>query len=425
MAEGNANRPAPETLTPEDVDRLSERFKPSWEVEPQAEPARHALKQTMVGGTAPAPPLAPVAPPAAAPAPSTPLATAPPVTNPMTTVTANKSGLEVARAVRHPTLVGIAPQAIRQVSGAPRAAPDDLDWEVPPGERPEPSSDLAQTARIVTAPAGASPPNAEASRIQPVQAQPPPPPAPAAPAPASVVPAHAGADDDLPIDVEELPPESKPSGIGQKYVPRDQDAPAIVLNDEVQRTEAQARATMEAQHRARSAPTIVKMPAVRAPAATSVVEFADEDTVTHRRKRGRGVWVALALLMLGGGVALAAVLLRTPELPPPAATSRVEKSVAPADTRAPPPAVAVEPGPAIRPPVEPSEPAASGVERPNEPAKRVVAAPPVRPTAEAPKRAATPTPRPTTRPKAAPTAKSGTGSTRPPKSSVIVRDNPF
>src|SRR5688500_10212856 len=111
MAEGNANRPAPETLTTEDVDRLSERFKPSWEVEPPAEPVRQALKQTMVGGTAPAPPLAPVAPPAAAPAPA---AVAPLVAKPMTTVTANKSGLEVARAVRHPTLVGIAPQGIRQ-----------------------------------------------------------------------------------------------------------------------------------------------------------------------------------------------------------------------------------------------------------------------------------------------------------------------
>jgi hypothetical protein len=423
MAEGNANRPAPETLTPEDVDRLSERFKPSWEVEPPAEPARHALKQTMVGGTAPA--VAPVAPPTAAPAPAAPLATAPPIAKPMTTVTANKSGLEVARAVRHPTLVGIAPQAIRQVSGAPRAAPDDLDWEVPAGERPEPSSDLAQTARIVTAPAAASPPNAEASRIQPTQAQPPPPPAPAPPAPAMVVPAHAGADEDLPIDVEELPPESKPSGIGQKYVPRDQGAPAIVLNDEVQRTEAQARATMEAQHRARSAPTIAKMPAARASAPTEPAEFADEDTVTHRRKRGRGVWVALALLTLGGGVALAALRLRTPELPAPAAKSPVEKSVAPADTEAPPPAVAVEPGPAIRPPVEPAEPAASGVEQPNEPAKRVMTAPPVRPPVEAPKRAATPTPRPTTKPRAAPTGKSGTGSTRPPKASVIVRDNPF
>jgi hypothetical protein len=429
MAEGNANRPAPETLTTEDVDRLSERFKPSWEVEPQAEPTGQALKQTMVGGTAPAAPLAPVrapaAPTGAAPAPAPPTGS-PLVAKPMTTVAAAKSGLEVARAVRHPTLVGIAPQPVRQVSGAPQAAPDDLDWEVPGVKQGNPAPDLAQTARLAKAPEVASPKMAEASRIQPVQAEPPRPPVSAIATPA--VPARSGPDEDLPIDVEELPPESKPSGIGQKYVPRDQDAPAIVLDEEVQRTEAQARATMEAQHRARSAPTIAKMPAVRVPVNVSAADFADEDTVTHLRKRGRGVWVVLALLTLGGGVAVAATLLRKPELPPPAAQSPVERPTAAADSAAPPPpAVAVEPEPApvVRPVAEPAEPAGSGSDRAKEPAKRAVAAPPVQPPAETPKRAATPAPRPAAKPRPAPTTKSGSGSARQPKPAVIVRDNPF
>jgi hypothetical protein len=426
MAEGKANRPAPETLTTEDVDRLSERFKPSWEVEPQPEPARQPLKQTMVGGTAPAVPLTPVraptAPAAASPTPAAPAATTPLVAKPMAAVTPGKSGLEVARAVRHPTLVGIAPQAIRQVSGAPQAAPDDLDWEVPAGERPQPAADLGQTARIVPAPAVAPPPKAEPSRVQPVQAEPPRPPEPASPAPTLTVSVDAGADDDLPIDVEEMPPESKPSGIGQKYVPRDQDAPAIVLNEEVQRTEAQARAAMEAQHRARSAPTIAKMPAARAPAQVSTAEFADEDTISHRRKRGRGVWVVLGLLTLGSGVAVAALLLRKADVPLPPTERAEEKPVVAADSAAPPPPpVVAEPTPEPRPVIEPAEPAPSAVERPKEPAKRVVAAPPV----ETPKRAATPAPRPATKPKPTPTPKSGTGSTRPSKQSVIVRDNPF
>jgi hypothetical protein len=429
MAEGNANRPAPETLTTEDVDRLSERFKPSWETEPQvaprAEPARPALKQTMLGGTTAAAPPAPARPPAAAPAAPTPIVAvaAPVAAKPMATVTVGKAGLEVAKPVRHPTLVGIAPQAIRQVSGAPpQAAPDDLDWELPVADQPEPASDMARTARIVRTPDAAPPATAEASRIQPVQAEPPPTPA-QAPPPAAPVIAGAEADEPLPVDVEELPPESKPSGIGQKYVPPDLNAPAIVLNEEVQRTEAQARATVEAQHRARSAPTIAKMPAVRVPATESAAELADEDTVYPRRRGGRAVWVVLSILTLGGGASLAAVLLRKPEPPPAALEGKVEKPVAAAETAAPPPpVVAAEPppaAPAVSAVPEPIESAETAPAKAREPAKPVAAAPPV----EAPKRAVTPASRPKAKP--ASTARSGTGSSRPPKSSVIVRDNPF
>jgi hypothetical protein len=436
MAEGNANRPAPETLTTEDVDRLSERFKPSWETEPQnaPQPARPALKHTMLGGgTAPA---APLAPPGAAPAapvsppPGAAPAAAPVAAKPMATVSVGKEGIETAKPVmRHPTLVGIAPQAIRQVSGAPQAAPDDLDWELPAGERPEPPSDMAQTARIVKAPEAA--PKAEASRIQQVQPEPPkgapvvaaPPVAPAA------TPSRTDADEPMAIDVEELPPKSQPSGIGEKYVPRDANAPAVVLNDEVARTEAQARANVEAQHRARSALTIAKMPAVRVPGQAPVTDFVDEDTVSHRRKGGRGVWVVLALLTLGGGTAAAVALLRKPELPAPVTTATAEKPVI-ADTQAPPPpAVTTEPPPPA--PVaaaesEGSAPPASATEPPPKPAKGAAVAPPVEPAAETPKRPPAPAARPSTKPKPTSTGKATTGSaSRPSRPSVIVRDNPF
>jgi hypothetical protein len=429
MAEGNANRPAPETLTTEDVDRLSERFKPSWESEPQnaPPPARPALKQTMLGGTAPAAPPAPRVAAPAAPTASPPAgapAVAPLAPTPMVTVSAGKESLETAKAVmRHPTLVGIAPQAIRQVSGAPQAAPDDLDWELPPGEQPEPPSDMAQTARIVKVSEAA--PKAEASRIQQVQPEPPKAaPVVAAPpaAAAAATPARTDADEPMAIDVEELPPKSQPSGIGEKYVPRDVNAPAVVLNDEVARTEAQARAKIEAQHRARSAPTIAKMPAVRAPGPAPVTDFLDEDTVSHRRKGGRGVWVVLALLTLGGGAAAAVALLRKPELPASVTTATSEKPVA-ADTQAPPPpAVTAAPPPPA--PVAAPEPEASAPEPPPKPAKVAAVAPPVEPAAEAPKRPPAPAARPSTKPKPTSTGKAASAP-RPSRPSVIVRDNPF
>lgn len=437
MAEGNANRPDPETLTTEDVDRLSERFKPSWETEPQAaprpEPARPVLKQTMLGGTAPAAPLPPArlatpAAPAPAPAPAPPLAPAPVAAQPLATVTVGKAGIEGPKnPIRHATLVGISPQPIRQVSGAPQAAPDDLDWELPAAEPAEPPSDMAQTARIVKAPQ-AAPPKAEPSRIQQVQADPPKPaPVVAVTAePARAVAARTEAEEPMAIDVEELPPKSQPSGIGEKYVPRDQNAPAVVLDDEVKRMEAQARLTMEAQHRARSAPTIARMPAVRVGGDITAAEYADEDTVTHRRKRGRGVWVVLALLTLGGGAAAAVLVLRKPE-PPPVAEKPVEKPVTVADTVAPPPpAVTAEPPPpqpvaSAAPEPEPSVTAAPP-EPPKEPAKVAVAAPPTE-QATKPKPAAAARP---SKPKPAVPAKPTTGSSpRPSRQSVIVRDNPF
>lgn len=446
MAEGNANRPAPDDLTTEDVDRLSERFKPSWETEAQPAPqaTRPVLKQTMLGGTAPAAPLptARAAPPAAASPPAA--APAPVAARPLTTVTVGTSGVEAPKnQVRHATLVGIAPQAIRQVSGAPQTAPDDLDWELPEGEQPEPPSDMAQTARIVRAPE-VSPPKAEASRIQQVQPEQPKA-APViavvapvvtasaqAPAPAQAPPpAAAEADEPMAIDVEELPPKSQPSGIGEKYVPRDQNAPAVVLNAEVERTEAQARATIEAQHRARSAPTIAKMPAVRVAAQAAITEFADEDTVSHRRKSKHGVWVVLALLTLGGGAAGAAVLLGQPA-PAPVDEKAVEKPLATQAAAPPPPLVAAEPKApepvaAASPEPVPSVAAVPDPPKapPTQPAKVAAAAPsPERPV-EAAKSKAAATARPA-KPKPASTGKASSGaSPRPSRPSVIVRDNPF
>jgi hypothetical protein len=336
----------------------------------------------------------------------------------MATVSVGKSGIETVKAVRHPTLVGIAPQAIRQVSGAPRSAPDDLDWELPAGDQPEPPSDMAKTARIVKPSEAVSSSRAEASRVQPVTAEPR-----QVAAPPAVAPAQAH-EEPIAIDVEELPPKSQPSGIGEKYVPRDQNAPAVVLNEDVQRLEAQTRATMEAQHRARSAPTIARMPAVRVETHASAADVIDEDTVTHRRPRRRGVWVVLALLTLGGGAAAAVALLEKADAPSAAAPAPVDKPIA-ADTVAPPPPR--EPPPPEPVATTPPPPEAASAVPPGapEPAEVATAAPPVQTPTVSPKRAPAPTARPA-KPKPASTTKSSTGtSPRPSKPSVIVRDNPF
>jgi hypothetical protein len=236
-------------------------------------------------------------------------------------------------------------------------------------------------------------------------------------------------DEPLPVDVEELPPESKPSGIGQTYVPRDQNAPAVMLNEEVKRTEEQTLATIEAQHRARSAPTIARMPAVRVAPGASPADFTDEDTVTNRRRSRKGVWAVLAVVSLGA-VAAAAITLSKKSAAPQAATpAPVEKPAAAADTAAPPPPVVTAvPLPPPPQPVAsvPAETATSGaaLEPSKEPAKVAAAAPPAETAVEAPRRAPVPTARPA---KAKPTTtKPTTGSSpRPSKPAVIVRDNPF
>jgi hypothetical protein len=315
--------------------------------------------------------------------------------------------------MRRQTLLGIAPEHLRKpppAAATTRAAnaPDDLDWELPP------SVQAAANALEVgpdPVPAPSPKPRAEVA---------------ARPDPAS---AKAGGgeqardqDDPLPVDVEELPPESKPSGIGQTYKPRDEGAPAVVLTEDVQRTEAEARAKIEAQHRARSAPTIARMPAVRAAAIPD-----SGDTVPGFRSRRRlGLWLTLipvAIAVAAGAVALLRsepaeeAELNEPAGPPPVAADLAPAPPAPTPEPAPPPpepAASAVPEPIPEPSAEPPAEAkrAEQVEATREPTSTPVKRP-------APVAARTLKPKPTA-PKPPSTTKSGSKG-----SGVIVRDNPF
>jgi len=450
MAESNANRPTPDAVTAEDADRLSERFRPSWEAEGQPAPAPprappapapSPMKQTLLGGggapspgpvpRAPAAPVpqrpaapAPAAPQAAAPQPARPApAPAPTRVAPVVNVGATSSspaGAAAADLMRRATLAGISPGQKKSTDRS-AAAPDDLDWELPP------SVQAAADALDVTLDAPTKRTDA-LSKTQPLAPR----------APAAKPPAEP--EEPMQVDVEELPPESKPSGIGQTYKPRDQDAPPVVLTEEVQRTEAQARAMLEAQHRARSAPTIQRMPAVRATAAAPSTKVLDADLETLAPRKSRaGVWIALvvAVLALVGG---AVVVLTRPKAPPPEATVTTKPAPVAPDTRAPPPPE-LPPAPAVTPPPEPvaaqptesaapAEPPAplveakapptppSDVEEPTTKRPEPVAARTLKPKPAAPKPPATAKPPAPTKPPAAPKPAGKA-------SGVIVRDNPF
>jgi len=110
--------------------------------------------------------------------------------------------------------------------------------------------------------------------------------APALPQPESSAPEPEAA---LRIDVEELPPESKPSGIGEKYIPKEEGAPPVVLNDDVRAAELGAQAQLEAQHRARRAPTIARLKAIELPST-----LVDAEPPLARRKSGIGWLLASA-----------------------------------------------------------------------------------------------------------------------------------
>src|SRR5262245_45740960 len=107
MAERDAGRPAPDTLSTEEADRLSERFRPSWEPDPPTVPRV---------GPAPAAAGKPLPSPQASPAPAL---------KPSQTVPIIPGG--AGKAPRPTTLVGIQPT----IPVSRSAAPDDLDWEAP------------------------------------------------------------------------------------------------------------------------------------------------------------------------------------------------------------------------------------------------------------------------------------------------------
>jgi len=377
MAESDADRPAAGVVTTEEADRLSEQFRPSWEDDPPTVPREQ-------------PPPAPEAEAkAAVPTPAA-ISRAPVVSVTASTVPrAGPAGKatpgQAAIALNAPKpapLLGVSPTpAAKDPAPVRGQASDDLDWEIP-----------------------ANPP---------------------------------AATDDLPmqVDVEELPPESKPSGIGQTYKPKDEGAPAVVLGADVEVAEVGAKAQLEAEHRARRAPTIAKLKAIDIPLPAATLA-APELALPMPRRRGYGRLIGLGLVVLLGGAGGAVLLIRASRHAAPSATpSALPATVAP-DTAAPPPPVLSAAEPAPTPPApsaeEPAAPAAATPE-PSAPepapsdepkAEKPAAKPPAAKPAPA---KPTPVPKPVAaQPKSSPARKPTAGTPKPPVSkSVIVRDNPF
>ena len=283
-----------------------------------------------------------------------------------------------------PTLSGIAPNAAR----APHGHGDDLDWELPTNPVPD-----------------TSPPS---------------------PGPRPAAGTTAEADLAVQIDVVEPPPASKPSGIGEKYIPKDEGAPPVVLNEEVLVAEVGAQAALEAQHRARRAPTIASLKVVELP-----LPVAEEPPCVPPRRGGSRALAAAGLLvvLLGGAVA---VYVARGKRPADEATRVTEPVVTAApETAAPPPPP--PPSATIEEPVVAPEgpaPAVSASEtiehkgapkaapaKPTPPAKPVAASKPAVATKPAAKPVAA-GPKPATRP--APVQSKPTGG-----KGVIVRDSPF
>jgi hypothetical protein len=384
MAEREAGRPVPDTLSSEEADRLSERFRPSWEPDPPSDP-----------------PTVPRAQPAPAPMPILQAGTLapkpnPPKPNPVPAAVE----LVVNESQRSPTLVGIQPT----ISVGPRS-PDDLDWELPTNPLPAAAPDAAE-ARGPRPAAGVGPePDAISIEVEELPAQ---------------VESEELASDAVHTAVEEPPPPSKPSGIGQTYVPKEQGAPAIVLKDDVRAAEEQARAALEAQHRSRRAPTIARMRVVDLPIPTSPAEELGFPV----RKRRTGLWVALVACVAGaaGGAAL---LLSGKSKPEPSVAKQEAPERARTEIPPPPPAPAAAQE-AAEPVVAPANPTAAPEPSPDEEAapaslvakSRAEPAPPSKPASAKPSKASGASP-------AATPAKTGTKPAARSGSKVIVRESPF
>jgi hypothetical protein len=240
----------------------------------------------------------------------------------------------------------------------------------------------------------------------------------------------------VPIDVEEPPPDSKPSGVGQKYVPKEEGAPAVMLGADVQAAESGTQLQIEAEHRARRAPTILRMQAfdLPPPGASAPV---DAELFAPRRSRF-GVVAIAGLVLAGGALALGLSLTRgsdsksedampatasaaiapdtaapaPPPVPPatqPAATSHPPEPEATATAHAPVATAAVD---------DSADSASKRPKSPATPAKPV--SPAIKPTAThaAPVAKAAPATKP-------PAAKPASPSPKPGGKSMIVRENPF
>jgi len=384
MAESDAGRRGADALSTEEAERLSERFRPSWEDDPPTVP-----REPLVVPQRPAP-AAQAEPPR----------------------------------VRRPTLVGLSP-----AEGRNAPPPDELDWEPPtnplPSASPPAPGPLPAAGAAAPTPSSPEPSSSSATTVRLTAAD---------TAAATAPPPSADTEPGVTIDVEELPPDSKPSGIGEKYVPKEIGAPPVMLDADVQAAEMGARAELEAAHRARRAPTIVRMKAFDIPAPSAAVS---EDEL--RPKRGRvGALVGfgvIGVLLVAAGVA---ALFRSGGNAEPTTTQAPSAASAPAtvvaDT-APPPPPPPPNAPLAMPPAVAVSPAPTVATA--EPTPRTVA--PEEPAAAPPKSASKPaavdtksTPTKTVA-KAAPAPKPATTSTKPaPKSgakasskAVIVRDTPF
>jgi hypothetical protein len=297
---------------------------------------------------------------------------------------------------RAPTLVGLPPPVQLKSS-------EELDWDVPtkPHSSPPPERDEASAASPIRASGTAT--------------------APTDPEPPMV---------EVEVEVDELPPESHPSGIGSKYVPKDLNAPPIVLKEEVQAAEAKQRQKLEFEHRSRRAATIIRM---RAPDPVPAPVPAEEELSVPVRKSRTGMYLGAALVVLAGGVGAGALLQgkvveRAPHAVATAAPAAVTPSVTtePAAAKAESPVVAApsasQPAPPSAPTHDPEPAALAGTPVPATP--RPLPAPPQIAVPTRPK--AKPAPAPSPKPQAAakpPRAVSG--GSKPAGRSVIVRDTPF
>jgi hypothetical protein len=400
MAESDG-KPASSPLSTEEADRLSEQIKPSWEAEPAPPtlprveppalptadpPTMPRVEPAPVAKVEPAPVAklepAPVAKlePAPAKVEPAPVAKLGPV--PVTKIEPVPiAKVEQAKPLLKQTLLGIAapiPSPPPQAE-SPNKAPDDLDWELPTNPVPSAIEDAA-------------------SAIEPA-------------------------------------PKSNPSGLGEKYVPKDTNAPPIVLKEEVKRAEEHARAELAAEHRARSAPTVLKFKAIEVPKKEAIDEL--EELPFGTPKRRLGVWIGL-----GAGVASIALI----GILVARGSGRGEPTAPPEEIKAAPPATEAQaappPTPAPAPPPEPQ--AAEPVVAPSAEPPAVVVAPakdpeptpePLKPEPAAkpaplPKPAPKPvaaTPKPAPKPATQPASKPASAPTKAskPVSGGIVRDAPF
>jgi hypothetical protein len=395
MAESDG-KPASSPLSSDEADRLSERFKPSWESEPEPptvpkmDPPVQAEPAATVAPAVKVEPMVKIEPAKVEPVKVEPVKIEPAKIEPVVkvdpvvrlepvkaepTIPVGAAPAEAAKAVNplaKQTMLGIAPTvSASPLPSAPPGQATDLDWELP--TNPVPST-LEETQPL------------------------------------------------------EPPPKSNPSGVGQKYEPKDADAPAIVLTDEVKRAEEQARAQLVAEHKARSAPTVLKFKAVEVAPKTVPV---DDELDFRPPKRGAGVWIGLGAGLVALALIGVALVGRDEKTAPQ--TAPVEVKAAPPLPEPPPP---LPPPPTAEtakdeppPPREPPEdaPAVTPVEaaEPRPPAAKPVLAPKPAP---APKPVtAAPKTQPA-QPKAPPASKPTSPATKPaskPAAGGIVRDAPF